>query len=201
VRPNGFPFPFLQRLVSYLEAPTASSLARCCRKHMLICYLVAASVFGWEKTNLQFMFAFSLGRNFMENLPADPFLQMQCAKICLALTAKKPKDDDLSSTLFEEIGKVMREPIKYPLSFAQYIQKVAFSSPSVQASDRLAAFRVVCSREIVISAPMARCRCLIAVGEFEKYKSLSDAHRQPDDFSGIIYGLLSSTAHRQSQGF
>lgn len=74
----GFPVPFLVMLEPYLGDRDLSSLARCCPRHMVLCYMRAERVFRWGKK--QSLFADQHDFFF----PLDQFLQMQLAKLFVA---------------------------------------------------------------------------------------------------------------------
>lgn len=75
---SGFPQPFLVGIEPYLNDDDASSLAQCCKSHMLICYMRALRLFRWNQN----VFCMDLYSIFL--FPANPLMRMQCAKICIA---------------------------------------------------------------------------------------------------------------------
>lgn len=112
---KGFPPTVLQVMETYLSDSDLSSLARCCKGHMVLCYLRAKRYFKWGEEVSYFHFDHLV-------YPSDQFLQMQLAK--------------MSNTGDLSLGKnVFYITVPYNLSFAQYMERICFTDSSLLRSD------------------------------------------------------------------
>lgn len=191
---NGFPVPVLQIMIAYLDAPTASSFARVCRGHMIICYFYAISVLGWSKTIIQRLFS-----GFIKpfSFPPDAFIRMQIAKICV-VAAMKPSQSLHSLHDVSLLESHLTQFENYPLTYREYYEKVAFVPEN--EINGLIALRPIDNMivrnaiDVLTHSIEAKCLCMIALARFDDYKTLRPKSLQ---FRNTSLFLTESLIHLQ----
>ncbi len=172
-----FPPPFLDVLEQFLDDVTLSSVARMCKGHMLMCYKRAERLFSWgqEKhvTILHNEFIF----------PADPFLQMQCAKmlVCsnfsldvkpIVVEEDRASNDKTIDNVLKTLLDVMVHTISFPFSFSHYMSNICFVSGRTLNCGVPNTMRDTHAVHICCATVEAKCCYAIQSGNVAKYKSL-----------------------------
>ena len=116
---SGFPQPFLVGIEPYLNDDDASSLAQCCKSHMLICYMRASRLFRWNEK--AFVFDCYYSNIFL--YPATQFMRMQCAKICLVNYRPDVAEE-------EEKSPLVSLQVVMSLTFDAYMKTVCLKDAS-----------------------------------------------------------------------
>ena len=129
--PRCLPDWFLEHLEPYLPPSDLSSLARCCKFHMLLCYRRIAKLSHWGDPQ----FHVRMGNSIF---PPDAYLQMQFAKTIL-LTPREPLPRASIPSLLQSLNQTgpddtktyfdsHREKIAFPFRFEEYLTSMCFST-------------------------------------------------------------------------
>lgn len=198
---DGFDIPTLVRMEPYLTDEDISVLARCCRRHMILCYLRAVRLFEWGKKVCCLRFE----TRFL--YPTDQFLQLQCAKM---MVFSRSEPDMTPSTVLEnkpqpnnvdEFMSAFSVLIPMTMSFDTYMRSVCFvdgkeiANNAKRRSMDIKSYRELLAYHICVGDDLAKCSFASQTNKFALYNRLRSSLSRGVHF---LFEALSSCTSQHS---
>lgn len=195
-----FPVTFLEQLVPYLEPHDASALARTCRKHLAICYLMAVDVLGWKLNHMQRFGHMSK----KTQLPTDQFIQTQIAKIALVSNSihvqkGSSRYNILDFHCLENLLEYSTQTQPYPFTLKYYFHSVVFKTNFDGEYDVRDPISKLCF-QVIIGHFEAKILYAISTSNYALYCRLNDMYRPKDKFmSMFLRNALATCTQNESR--
>lgn len=183
-----FPNNLLVMIEEYLNDSDLSSLARCSRMHMILCYQRAKRILGWNTR----VYIFSLC-HFV--FPPDQFLQMQLAKMIIF----SPSEPEIGTVInaAEDIVNAVRNTfvesftrkVSMPFTHDMYMSCICFVDSNIILESitgtgrKLHTVRELLAIDICCKNGYSKCSYAVQVGNYDIYIKYAPTRRSLLDLS------------------